>query len=417
MTAPETPPPGDRDDLGFDLPHPARMSRVRVAIVLAIIVGAAFVLGYLPRRTARARLDAAPAAAAETTPRIEVITATEVKSDHALSLPGTVTALEQTTLYPRVSGYVRRWLVDIGDHVKEGQLLAELDTPETDADLAQARAQLAQAKAALVQAKAHADFSKTNAARYEQLGAQNLVAKAQVEQNQTQAGTDEANVVAAQAQIAAAEANIRRLADLKTFAQLTAPFAGVVTARTVERGALLTAGNTTPLYTIAATDPVRVFVQVPQSVAPSVKADIAVTITAREFAGRTFTGKVARTAGALDPGTRTMNTEVRVPNPDNALLPGMYVQASLSLPVPHRVLEIPSTALYNDAQGVRVAIVDHGKIHFTPIVIERDTGATIQVASGLRGDEPIVKIAVPTLAEGDAVDVITAPPAAANAPH
>jgi RND family efflux transporter MFP subunit len=412
MSAPDAPTP---DDLGFELPRPARMSRVRVALVLAIAVGAAFVLGYLPRRTARARLDAGPAPTAETTPRVQVIKATDIKSDRALSLPGSVSALEQTTLYPRVSGYVRRWLVDIGDHVKAGQLLAEIDTPETDADLAQARAQLAQAKAALAQAKAHADFSKTNAARYEQLGQQNLVAKAQVEQNQTQAGTDVANVEAAQAQIAAAEANVRRLTDLKTFAQVTAPFDGVITARTIDRGALVSAGNTTPLYTVAATDPVRVFVQVPQSVAPSLKPDLAVKVTAREYAGRTFAGKVSRTAGALDPTLRTMNTEVRVPNPDGALLPGMYVEAELSLPLPHRVLEVPSTALYSDAQGVRVATVEQGKIHFAPIVIERDTGATIQIASGLRGDEQIVKIAVPTLSEGQAVEVIAAAPAPATA--
>ncbi|HTJ47437.1 MAG TPA: efflux RND transporter periplasmic adaptor subunit [Kofleriaceae bacterium] len=403
------------DDLGFELPRAARVSRVRVAIVLAVVIGAAFVLGYLPRRTARARLDAGPASSSEPTARLETISAKEIKSDQPLSLPGTVTPLEQTTLYPRVSGYVRAWKVDIGDKVTDGQELVEIDTPETDAEIAQARAQLAQAKAALAQAQAHAAFSKTNAERYQQLGDQNLVAKSQVEQNVTQAGTDQANVVAAQAQIAAAEANVRRLSDLKTFSKVSAPFAGVVTARTVERGALVS--SSTPLYTIAATDPVRIFVQVPQSVAPSVRVDVPVAITAREYAGRTFNGKVARTAGALDPALRTMNTEVRVPNPDGALLPGMYVQTALTLPLPHRVLEVPSTALYNDAQGVRLAVVENGHIHYVPITIERDTGATIQIATGLRGDEKIVKIAVPTLTEGQPVDVIAAPAPSATPPR
>ncbi len=404
MSAPTDSPP-QADDLGFELPRPARASRVTIAVGSLLVLGGLFVLRYLPSRSASAKLDAEAASGAGAMPRVEVVGPTEVKTDHALALPATVSALEQTTIFPRVSGYVREWKVDLGDHVAAGQSLATIDTPETDADLAQARAQLAQAKAALAQAKAHADFSKNNAARYETLGDQNLVAKQQVEENQTQAGTDEANVEAAQAAIVAAEATVRRLLDQKAFADVTAPFAGVITSRTIDRGTLVSAGNTTPLFTIASIDPVRVFVQVPQSVAPSVKADLAVDITAREYPSRKFTGKVTRTAGALDPTARTMTTEVRVPNPDGALLPGMYVSASLSLPQPHRTLEIPSTALYSDAEGVRVAVVAEGKIHFTPVAIERDTGATIQISTGLRGDEKIVKVAVPSLTEGEAVEV------------
>jgi RND family efflux transporter MFP subunit len=405
--------PPQADDLGFELPRPARVSRVTIAVGSLLVLGALFAVGYLPHHNASAKLDASAASGAGAMPRVEVIAATQVKSDHALSLPASVSALEQTTIFPRVSGYVRAWKVDLGDHVAAGQSLASIDTPETDADLAQARAQLAQAKAALAQAKAHADFSKNNAVRYQTLGDQNLVAKQQVEENQTQAGTDEANVEAAQAAIVAAEASVRRLVDLKSFADVSAPFAGVITARTIDRGALVSAGNTTPLYTIASIDPVRVFVQVPQSVAPSVKPDVAVEITAREYPSRKFTGKVTRTAGALDPSARTMTTEVRVPNPDGALLPGMYVTASLSLPQPHRTLEIPSTALYSDAEGLRVAVVSDGKIHFAPVAIERDTGATIQISTGLRGDEKIVKVAVPSLTEGEAVEVA----APAQAPH
>ncbi len=427
MTEPATPPtpatpsPPTPDDLGFELPRPARMSRIRIALVIVIVVAVAFVLGYLPHRTARAKLDELPGAGTSAAPtmRVQVTKATEVKSDRALSLPGTVTALEQTTLYPRISGYVRRWLVDIGDHVTEGQVLAEIDSPETDADLAQARAQLAQAQAALAQARAHAVFTRSNAARYEQLGQQNLVSKSQVEQNQANAATDEANVNAQQALVGAAEANVRRLVDLERYTRVLAPFAGVVTSRTIERGALVSSpGNTTPLFTIAATDPVRIFVQIPQSVAPSIKGDEAVTVTAREYGARIFAGKVTRTAGSLDPAQRTMNTEVRVPNPDGALLPGMYVSAALQLRVPHRVLEIPATALYSDAQGLRVATVDGGgKIHYLPIGVERDTGATIQVAAGLTGDERIVKIAVPALTEGQAVEVIAPPAPVAPAQH
>jgi RND family efflux transporter MFP subunit len=405
MSAPTEIPP---DDLGFELPRPARVSRVAVVVVLALVIGAAFVVAYLPRHRAQARLESGelPGVSVATgATRVEVVTPAEAKSDHALALPGTVTPLEQTTIFPRVSGYVREWKVDLGDKVTQGQLLAEIDTPETDADLAQARAQLAQAEAALVQAKAHVEFSKVNAERFQQLGQQNLVSKVDVESNQTQAAVDKANAAAAEAAIGASQATIRRLVDLKSFAHVTAPYAGVITSRTVDRGALVSAGNTTPLFTIAATDPARIFVEVPQSVAPGVKADVAVTVTAREYPGRAFKGTVTRVAGALDPALRTMTTEVRVPNGDGALLPGMYVQAELALPVPHHVLEIPSTALYNDAQGLRVATIVDGKVHFAAITIERDTGPTIQVATGLRGDEKLVKLAVPSLVEGEAVDV------------
>jgi RND family efflux transporter MFP subunit len=163
------------------------------------------------------------------------------------------------------------------------------------------------------------------------------------------------------------------------------------------------------MFTVVATDPVRVFVDLPQTVAPSVRDGTDTVVTAREYAGRKFAGKVTRSAKALDPDLHVMTTEIQVPNGDNALLPGMYVQTQLTLPVPHRVVEIPATALYSDAQGLRVAVVDAQlKVHFRPIAIERDTGATLWVASGLSGDEKIVKIAVASLSDGDTVELAVA---------
>jgi membrane fusion protein, multidrug efflux system len=332
-----------------------------------------------------------------------------IDSDRALALPGTVRALEQTKIFPRVTGYVRRWLVDIGDKVTAGQLLVEIDTPDLDAQLAQARAQLAQAQAAVKQVAAQRDYSRSNSQRFESLADQKLVSKSQVEQTQAQASTDEANVTAAQANVTAQQANVRRLVETQAFARVVAPFAGTITTRTVERGDLVTEGTGTALYTLVAIDPIRVLVEVPQTVAPSVRTGVEAVLAVREFPGRKFSGKITRAAGALDPDLHTMTTEIQVPNPDATLLPGMYVQADLTLPVPHRVLEIPATALYNDAQGLRVAVVDgQQKAHFAPITIERDTGATLQVATGLGGDERVVKIAVPGLAEGDPLEVAEA---------
>jgi len=229
-----------------------------------------------------------------------------------------------------------------------------------------------------------------------------------VEQTRAQAGTDEANVSAAEANVTAQEANVRRLTELQGFSKLVAPFAGTVTQRSIERGALVGPGTTadqTPLFTLVALDPVRVFVDVPQTVAPSVRSGGDATVTVREYAGRAFPGKITRSAGALDPDLHTMSTEIQVPNADRMLLPGMYVSVALNLSVPHRVVEIPSTALYSDSAGLRVATVDaHDKIKFIPITIERDSGATLWIATGLTGDERIVKIAVPSLLDGDLVD-------------
>jgi membrane fusion protein, multidrug efflux system len=404
------------EDLGFPLPPPSRTSRAGVIIVLGIVVGGAFAFGWTQRSKAKGNV-VVPAAEARST-RVEVFKPQVIESDRALSLPGTVRALEQTKIYPRVTGYVRKWLVDIGDKVTAGQLLVEIDTPELDAQLAQARAQLAQAQAAVKQVAAQRDYSKSNTQRFETLADQKLVSRSQVEQTQAQASTDEASVASAQSNVLAQQANVRRLIDTQAFSRVVAPFAGTVTTRNIERGDLVAETKTTELYTVVATDPVRVFVDVPQTVAASVRTGAEATLEVREFPGRKFTGKITRSAGALDPDLHTMTTEVQVPNPDSALMPGMYVQASLTFPVPHRVVEIPSTALYSDAQGLRVAVVDaQQRLHFAPITIERDTGATLQVATGLTGDERVVKIAVPGLIEGDPLEVVaartSAPPAAA----
>jgi membrane fusion protein (multidrug efflux system) len=394
------------EELGFALPPPSKTSRTGVIVVLVILVGGGFAFGWMQRSKAHERVDA-PAVEAKAT-RVEVIKPSTAESDRAMTLPGTVRALEQTKIYARTTGYVRRWLADIGDKVTAGQLLVELDVPDVEAQLGQARAQLAQAQSAVKQVAAQRDYSKSNSSRYESLVNQKLVAVQQAEQTQAQAFTDEASVGAAEANVAAQQANVRRLSDTLAFARVIAPFAGTITARNVERGNLVSETQATELYTLVATDPVRIYVDVPQNVAPNVKVGTEATLDVREFPGRKFTGKITRAAGALDPDLHTMTTEVQVPNPDSALLPGMYVQATLSFPVPHRVIEIPATALYSDAEGLRVAVVDaHQKVHYVPITIERDTGATVQVATGLTGDERVIKIAVPWLVEGDPIEIAT----------
>nr|HEX4318170.1 efflux RND transporter periplasmic adaptor subunit [Kofleriaceae bacterium] len=398
-------------ELGFELPTAARSSRVRVLALVGVAIAGAFAFGYLRRGhgAAAATEDSGSSGATGGTGAhlVQVTKATVLSSDRALELPGVIRPLEETKVYPRVSGYVKKWNVDIGDKVEAGQELAEIDAPELEAQLAQARAQVGQAQAAVKQATAQRDYSKANAARQVGLADQKLVAQATVEQAVAQAATDDANVTAQNANVVAAEANVHKLAEQIGYSHVIAPFKGTITARYVDRGAAVVGDTgTTPLFDLAGTDPVRVFVDMPQTVAPNVKAALPATIMTREYGDRVFKGEVTRAAGALDPALHTMSTELRFPNSDGALIPGMYVQASISLPVPHKVLEIPATALYSDAQGLRVAVVtaEH-KIHFAKITIERDTGGTLWIATGLTGDEQIVKIAAPTLVENDAVDI------------
>lgn len=397
------------DDLGFSLPEPAKLSRTRALALVTLgvlVLGGLFLVGWLPRRNAQKELAGDTRAAESARLRVEVVAPKLASSDRALTLPGNVQPLEETTIYARASGYVRKWSADIGDKVKEGDVLAELETPELDQQIDQARADLTRAEAGVVQAQANLAFAKQSLERARNMVQNGVASQQELDQRQTETNVGEANVTVAVAAVDAQKANLRRLAQLKGFARVMAPFSGTVTSRTIERGALVTAGNGSPMFKVAAMDPVRVFVQVPQDVAPNIRIELPAQVTVREYAGRTFDGKVARAAGALDPATRTMTTEVRVPNPKSELLPGMYAQAALTLPTPHKVYELPATAILNDASGIRVATVTpEGTLKLQRVVIERDTGPTVQIASGLDGTERVVKLGSAELTEGRPVDV------------
>jgi len=395
--------------LGFVVPEAKPIPKKRLGIaasILFVLLVLAFAYGYLPRRGQRAALQAAAESSQHANLRVEVIAPKAGASDRAMELPANIQPLQVTMLFARASGYVRAWHADIGDRVKTGQLLAEIETPELDQELSQARAQLMQVRASLTQAKANRKLAEANLGRARSLAPSGVVSRAELEQNEAQAQVGDANVSVAEANVASQQANIRRLEQLKAFSRVTAPFAGTITQRNVEVGALVTAGNAQPLFRLAATDPARVFVQVPQDVAPSVRAGVPGNVTVREYPGRTFKGEVMRSAGALDEATRTMNTEIRVPNPDGALIPGMYAEVALTLPEAHRVLTLPATALMTDARGQHVAVVDgQSKLHLVPVVIERDNGATVDISSGLSGSEKVVKIGSAAFVDGMQVEV------------
>jgi membrane fusion protein, multidrug efflux system len=332
-----------------------------------------------------------------------------VERAQAVQLPGSVEPLNSIVMYPRAQGYVKAFHVDLGDRVKSGQLLAEIETPEIDQQLDQERAQLLEAEARLAQVKASRDLSHTVLERYRVLGTAGAVSKQDFDQRSAQALVDESHVQSAQAAIAVQRAKLRRLTQIKAFALVRAPFAGIIAARTIDLGALVSVGNVTPLFTLLAADSVRVSVQVPQDAAPGVHSAMRAKVTVREYPERTFEGEVTRRAGALDPATRTMRIEVHVPNPDGALLTGMYAQVALETAAPHAVYELPSTAVTLDEHGPRVALVDaQQRIRLRQLGIERDLGATIQIARGLEGGERVVKLASAALVEGQEVQVLQA---------
>ncbi|MET0340576.1 MAG: efflux RND transporter periplasmic adaptor subunit [Polyangiales bacterium] len=401
------PAPGEHDpELGFALPRPAAITKSRAtlfgAAVLLLCAGG-FLAGYVPRRGQQSALAEQVRTRSETAPSVEVLRPERVDDDAEITLPASLQPLSATVIYARAQGYVKAWKVDLGDRVQAGQVLAEIETPELDQQLDQARAELQQAEAKRLQARANRDLANTSLARYKALRPAGVTSQQELDQRSAQALVDEANVAAAEAAVAVQRANLRRLAQLKAFAAVTAPFAGLITVRNIDVGALVAAGNGTPLFSIAATDPVRVLADVPQDVATSVRVDMKAGVRVREYPGRRFEGQVSRVAGALDPSTRTMRTEVRVANPEHLLLTGMYADVSLPLARAHAVFELPATSLITDQNGVRVAVVEGDQLHLRKVVIDRDLGATVHVASGLRGDEQVVRLGSGTLVDGQRV--------------
>lgn len=402
-------PKSHEHDLGFALPEPAKptgKAGLFIFLVLVVVVAAGYFIGFAPRQQQSAALARETKQATEAVPLVAVINPKSVQSTQPIMLTATLQPLADTVIYPRANGYIRSWSVDIGAHVKAGQVLAVIETPELDQQLDQAKAELLRRQAALGQAQAEHEYAKTSLTRYERLRPAGVASQQELDQKNAEARVQEANVTAAAANIEVGKADVRRLQQLKSFARVTAPFAGVITQRNIDVGSLVQPGNTTPLFRIADTDTLRAFLAVPQDLAPDVKLGSTADVRVREFPERTFTGTVTHTAGALDQSTRTLLTEVRIDNRDQTLLSGMYAEASLSIPRTHEVFEVPATTLYNDAHGLRVALVDGANtVHFRTITLERDAGATLLIASGLHAGDRVVKLADASLTEGTTVRV------------
>jgi membrane fusion protein, multidrug efflux system len=364
-----------------------------VAGILAVLFLVAAIVGIASRFSERRAL-------AKETDELAVMNVSVIRPkteppQQELVLPSTLQAYIESPIYARTNGYLKKWYRDIGSHVHEGELLADIETPEIDQELMQA-------KAARDQANAQVEIAKTSAKRWENL--QKMDAVAQQE-------TDERNSSYAQAQanLAAADANVHRLEQMESFKHIYAPFSGVITKRNVDIGALINAGNTGPnqqLFNIARTDPIRVYVSVPEVYAGSVKPGVQAKIELASIPGRTFSGNVVRNSDAIDPGTRTLLTEIDVPNPKGELLPGAYAQVHFGLKVQVPRLTVPVNAVLFRAEGTRAAVVDNsGKVHLKAINIGRDYGRDVEVLSGIEASDRIVLNPSDSLEDGQQVEV------------
>jgi RND family efflux transporter MFP subunit len=377
------------------------------AMALFLLAGL-LAVGIVPRVRRAAELSAAVEDPRSRLLAVSVVLPRPAPPTTDLDLPGNVQAIQETPIYARVDGYLRQRYVDIGDQVERGKVLAEIDTPELDqqvsqaeAAVLQARATLAQTEASLQQARANLELARISAQRWAALLADGAVARQDVDERQSQydvarASTDavQANVEATRANVAATAANLQRLRALESFKKVVAPYSGIVTVRTVDRGELITAGSggaSVPLFRMAQIDALRILVNVPQTFVRSIAPGQGARIVVREFPGRVFAGKVSRDANALDATSRTLLTEVLVPNADLTLKPGMYAQVKFSVVGPDPPFLIPATALVIRADGPQVvAVRNDNTVYFQKVELGRDLGTTVEVVSGLKGDERLV---------------------------
>jgi membrane fusion protein, multidrug efflux system len=420
-------------------------SRIVVS-ALAILIGLV-ALGAVPRLRQSAALHRA--ATSPVIPAVVVMTPSRAPATADFTLPGNIQAIQDVPIFARADGYLKRRFVDIGDRVRQGQVLAEIDTPELDQQVAQGRAALAQAQASLAQAQSalqqaratlqHSEatmrFDAITLARWRQLKSRELVAQQDVDNFQaasdgSRADVDAAkaniaaltaSVNAAQANVSASDANLRRLMDLQSYQTLRAPYAGIVTVRNVDEGSLISAGraqNTMPAFRVAQIDDLRVYVNVPQTFVASIRPGLSTDTTVREFPQRVFKASVFSTAEALDPSSRTLLTEIRMPNEGGVLRPGMYVDVRFHVVRSNPPFLLPSTAIIIRSGPPRVAVVDaNGAVRLRQVELGRDFGSTIEVTSGLNEQDRLIAAPADNVQDGMTVRPAGGPVSSEPAQH
>lgn len=373
-------------------PSSRKSYRLSIVVIVLVVLVVAGVLSIARRLSERRALAAETEKLA--VPTVAVVKPSTEPAADELVLPAQLQAFVESPIYSRTNGYLLHWYKDIGSRVRKGELLADIDTPEVDQELSQA-------KAARDQIAAQLELAKSSAERWINLRKTDSVSQQEADQEINAYKQSQAN-------LAAADANVRRLQQMESFKHIYAPFSGVITQRNTDVGALINAGSAGQkgLFNLAQVDPLRVYVSVPQSYSPSVHSGMAAYIQLEEYPGQKFAGKVARTADAIDPATRTLLTEVDVDNRDGRLLPGAYAQVHFAVPVQTVRISVPVNALLFRAEGPRVAVVGPDqRIHLKTVIIGRDFGSSVEILGGLDTNDRIVVNPADSLEDGEPVHV------------
>ncbi len=367
--------------------------RVKLITIISLLLLAVGAGRTLISRASNARTLEANAAV-QSEQFVKVAKPQSGKAGQSLTLPGTLQGFVQSPIAARASGYLRRWHKDIGSRVEKGDLLAELDTPEIDQQLSQAIATREQTASSLA-------LARSTLTRWEALRAKDAVSQQELDERRSASAQAAAN-------LAAADANVERLRQLESFKRVVAPFAGVITRRNVDVGDLIDAGGGAgrAMFLLAQTDPLRVYINVPQSSAHLVKRGQKAVVTQTELSGQTFEGEVARTSGSIDAATRTMQVEITLRNKDGVLMPGAYVQVSLPLTT-SSTLTIPTNSLIIGGEGVRVAVVgEDSRVKLRPVKIGRNYGQNVEALSGVTVADRLVLNPSDSLSDDDKVSVV-----------
>jgi membrane fusion protein (multidrug efflux system) len=379
------------------LPEILNAMKSRSAILILVVlatVAVIYLFGVRPRLRATAELKERSRAVGR--PSVNVVAAAPAALATELLLPASLQPLQEASIYARTDGYLSQLLVDLGDRVTAGQPLAIIDAPEVDQALNQARA-------ALEQAQANLELARSSAARWKGLGAEHAVPQQEIDEKQ-------AAFAARHADVAAAGANVSRLTQLKSYQTISAPFDGVISARNLDAGALISSGSSgRELFRLAQTKTLRVYINVPQTYFRSLQTGAEVDVLLNEFPGRVFEGKVTRIAGALDAVTRTLVTEIQIPNDNGEILAGMFGQVRLKLRASTPPLVIPSNAVMLGSAGPTVATVDTAqKIHLARVKLGRDFGTQVEVTDGINQGDHVVSNPSDALTEGLSVEPLMA---------
>jgi RND family efflux transporter MFP subunit len=384
----------------------------RAAIIVAVVFAIAFVLVGIDRFIKARSVARETREAASAPPLVDVITAQAVGAVQRLMLPGYTAAWHASTIYARVDGYVAKWFVDIGDRVHAGQVLALIETPELDAELAAARAQLKADRAKVMVRKAETEFARTTYDRWRD-SPQGVVSDQEREEKKAAYDSAVAQQRSAEADVALAQAQVDKYQALTQFKKVTAPYDGVITVRDIDIGNLVTAGSsssTTLLYVMTQNDPIRIFVDAPQSAVDDLLNDKSpVQVQTSAGVRRDYSGTVTRTSQALNPQARTLRIEVDIPNPKNELVPGMYVKVGFGLP-PRGLVQVPAAALVFRASGPQVARVDSsGKITYRSVTIGRDDGSVVELSSGIAPGDRVALNVSSQITDGELVRAQSVP--------